>query len=131
MLQKNCHKVLESQKSKLTLLELVFKRAGTINPPPITHRVKRSHSLKLNCGWPLLCFHIKLSLPLSCHILAKGLVSHLLLLNKCYSKPRLLSHIHQSLYLGPIKLMHQFVFWLVKFWILSNEFKSNILTWEL
>ena len=40
MLKKNCHKVLESQKSKLILLELVFKRAGTIKPPPIQDRVK-------------------------------------------------------------------------------------------
>ena len=41
MLKKNCHQVFGSQKSKLTLLELVFQTAGAINPPPhITHRVK-------------------------------------------------------------------------------------------
>ena len=34
MLRKNCHQVLRSQKSKLTPLELVFRTAGAINPPP-------------------------------------------------------------------------------------------------
>ena len=34
MLWKNCHQVLRSQKSKLTPLELVFRTAGAINPPP-------------------------------------------------------------------------------------------------
>ena len=34
MLKKNCHQVLGSQKSKLTPLELIFRTAGAINPPP-------------------------------------------------------------------------------------------------
>ena len=33
ILQKNCHQVLGSQKSKLTPPELVFQTAGAINPP--------------------------------------------------------------------------------------------------
>ena len=36
MLKKNCHLVFGSQKSKPTLLELVFQTAGAINPPPPT-----------------------------------------------------------------------------------------------
>ena len=43
MLKKNCHLVFGSQKSKLTLLELVFQTAGAINPPPpISNRVKEN-----------------------------------------------------------------------------------------
>ena len=34
MLKKNCHLAFGSQKSKLTLLELIFQTAGEINPPP-------------------------------------------------------------------------------------------------
>ena len=34
MLKKNCHKVFGSQKSKLTVLEQVFKTVGVINTPP-------------------------------------------------------------------------------------------------
>ena len=43
MLKKNCHKVFGSQKSKLTVLEQVFKTAGVINPPPIRNRVNSNN----------------------------------------------------------------------------------------
>ena len=42
MLKKNCHLVFGSQKSKPTLLELVFQTAGAINPSPISNRVNSS-----------------------------------------------------------------------------------------
>ena len=48
MLKKNCHRVLGSQKSKLTPLELVSKQLVQSSPPLYKDRVKRCAQIITN-----------------------------------------------------------------------------------
>jgi len=58
MLKKNCRQVLRSQKSKLTPIELVFEKAGAINPPPYKYRVNRTEQV-VSCILYSTCTSLK------------------------------------------------------------------------
>ena len=67
MLKKNCHLVFGFQKSKLTLLELVFQTAGAINPPPPPTKIGLRLKIRKRI-WANHILHITYNTYLTKHI---------------------------------------------------------------